>query len=369
MTTVERRIPVMLPFLGEEEAQAAAEAVRSGWVAQGPRVAEFEKRFAAAAGAAHGIAVSSCTTALHLALITLGVGPGDEVVVPSLSFIATANAARYVGATPVFADVEPVSYGIDAESVRALVTPRTKAIVVVHLYGHPVDFDPIADIAAEHGLFVVEDATEALGSRYRGRLCGTLGDVGCFSFNGNKVMTTGGGGMVLARDPERLAHMRRLTFQGRVPGREYIHDEVGFNYAMSNLPAAVGVAQMEELDGLLARRRAVAERYAAALAGVPGLEFCREAEWAQTNWWLQSVLVDAERYGEDRNELMDRLAGEGIEARPFFHPLHRLPPYAEFARGELPMSDRLHATGVSIPSSASLEPSQQDRVIAALARR
>jgi perosamine synthetase len=236
------------------------------------------------------------------------------------------------------------------------------------LYGHPVDFDPVAEIAREHGLWVIEDATEALGSRYRGRPCGTLGDIGCFSFNGNKVITTGGGGMLLARDPDRLDRMRRLTLQGRVPGREYLHDQIGFNYTMSNLQAAVGVAQMEQLNGLLALRREIAARYAGGLRDVPGLAFSREADWADSNFWLQSVLVDAARYGEDRNELMDRLSDAGIEARPFFYPLHRLAPYAEFADGDLPISDRLHATGVNIPSSASLREADQERVIDALAR-
>jgi perosamine synthetase len=364
------RIPLSVPVLGGNEKRYLNEAVDENWVAASGRfVFQFERMFAEYHGAPAAVSTVSGTAALHTALVALGVGPGDEVIVPALTFIASANPIRYAGATPVFADADPLHYGGDAASVYDLITPRTKAILVVHLYGHPVDFDPIAEIAREHGLFVVEDATEALGSRYRDRPCGTLGDVGCFSFNGNKVITTGGGGMLLARDPERLNHMRRLTLQGRVPGREYVHDEVGFNYTMGNLQAAVGVAQMEQLDGLLALRRAVAGRYATGLAGVPGLTFSHQAEWADSNFWLQSVLVDAERYGEDRNELMDRLNDTGIEARPFFHPLHRLPPYEEFARGDLPVSDRLHATGVSIPSSASLGEADQARVIDALARR
>jgi len=304
--------------------------------------------------------------------VALGIGPGDEVIVPSLTFVASANPIVYVGATPVFADVDDVSYGLDVESVRAAMSPRTKAIIAVHLYGHPVDFAPLAALAAEAGVPLIEDATEALGARYRDRLCGTLADVACFSFNGNKVITTGGGGMLLARDAALLAAMRKLTLQGRVPGsREYVHDEVGFNYTLSNVQAAIGVAQMERLDSLIAARRAVAARYVDALADVPGLTYAPEAEWAWSNRWLQSVLVDPAGYGEDRVELMDRLSGVGIDARPFFHPLHRLQPFADArtASAELPVSDRLHATGVCIPSSASLTPADQQRVIDALARR
>ncbi|MEA2479177.1 MAG: perosamine synthetase [Thermoleophilaceae bacterium] len=364
------RIPLSVPTLAGNELAYLSECVAENWVAASGRfVGEFERGFADYHGADDALSAQSGTAALHVAMTALGIGPGDEVIVPSLTFVATANPVRYVGATPVFADVDPLTYGLDVESVRGLVNGRTRAIVPVHLYGHPVDMDPLLEVARAAGAYVIEDATEALGSRYRGRLCGTLGDVGCFSFNGNKVITTGGGGMVLARDPELLRRMRKLTLQGRVPGREYVHDEVGFNYTLSNVQAAIGVAQLERLDQLVAARRAVAARYAEALAGVPGLTYCREAEWAWSNFWLGSVLVDPDAYGEDRDELMDRLGAAGIEARPFFHPIHRLEPFAVQGGGPLPVAERLHATGVSIPSSASLAPDAQDRVIDALARR
>jgi perosamine synthetase len=367
---VSGRIPLSEPTLAGREADYLRECIEENWVAASGRfVKQLERLFADFHGAADAVSTVSGTAALHTALVDLGVGPGDEVIVPSLTFIASANPVVYVGATPVFADVDPVSYTLDPESVAALAGPRTKAIVAVHLYGHPADMDPIVATAREHGAFVIEDATEALGSSYRGRPCGTLGDIACFSFNGNKVITTGGGGMVLAQDPERLAHMRFLTLQGRVPGREYVHSEVGFNYTMNNLSAAVGVAQMERLDDYLRARREIAARYRDGLAGVPGLTFAPEEEWAHANFWLQSVLVDPAAYGEDRDALMDRLAGAGIESRPFFHPLHRLPPFERHARGELPVSDRLHSMGVSIPSSSSLDAGAQERVIAQLARR
>ena len=215
------------------------------------------------------------------------------MIVPDLTFVASANPIRYVGATPVLADVSRQSYTLDPACLEELVTERTRAIVAVHLYGHPVDMDPVLELAAARGLFVVEDATEALGSLYKGRPCGTLGDVGCFSFNGNKVITTGGGGMLLARDPGRLAHMRLLTLQGRVPGsREYLHSEVGFNYAMSNLQGALGLAQLERLEQLLEARREIAGRYERALAGVEGLTWVGEQPSASSNFWPSTILVD-----------------------------------------------------------------------------
>jgi perosamine synthetase len=227
--------------------------------------------------------------------------------------------------------------------------------------------DPVLELASRHGLFVVEDATEALGSLYEGRPCGVLGDVGCFSFNGNKVITTGGGGMLLARDPERLAHMRTLTLQGRVPGsREYLHDEVGFNYAMSNLQGALGLAQLERLDELLEARRAVAERYALALEDVEGLVSSREQRWASSNFWLSSILVDPAVYGEDRAALAERLSAAGIDTRPFFRPLHLQAPYRECAPVAPRTSVHLHEVGLCLPSSASLEEADQDRVLSLL---
>jgi perosamine synthetase len=274
---------------------------------------------------------------------------------------------RYVGADVVLADVDPVTYTIDPESVRRLIGPRTRAIIAVHLFGHPADMDALERLAEEHGLWLIEDATEALGSRYHGRACGLLGDVGCFSFNGNKVITAGGGGMLLARDPSRLGRLRSLTRQAREPGTpEYLHSEVGFNYVLSNLHGAVGLAQVERLDELVEARRAIARRYAAELRDVPGLTFAHEAKWAESNFWLSSVLVDAEVYGEDRIALAERCERAGIEVRPFFQPLHQIVPYAHARRADLSVSEYLHKRGVSLPSSASLCPEDQERVLAVL---
>jgi len=294
-----------------------------------------------------------------VALTEAGVGPGDEVIVPTLTFIASANPVCYLGAAPVFVDVDPVTYTADPARVAEAISPATRAIVVVHLYGHPVDMDPILALAGDRGIMVIEDATEALGSRYRGRLCGTLGDLGCFSFNGSKVMTAGGGGMVLVSDSERLEHVRHLTLQARQRGREYVHDEIGFNYALSNLQAAVGLAQLEQLPELLRRRREVASRYASAFAELEGAVFSPEADWASSNFWLQSVLLDP----ADRDTVLDALDAAGVESRPFFFPLHRLPPYRGERQPDLPVADDLHARGVSLPSSADLTARDQQYIV------
>jgi perosamine synthetase len=370
VSSSETRIPLSVPVLGGNEAAYLNACVEENWVAANGRFTRaFEEAFAARHGVEEVVSTVTGTAALHTALVDLGIGPGDEVIVPDLTFIASANPVRYVGATPVLADVHPHSYTLDPVRVEELVSDRTRAIIAVHLYGHPVDMDPVLDIARRRGLFVIEDATEALGSHYKGRPCGTLGDVGCFSFNGNKVITTGGGGMLLARDPERLAHMRVLTLQGRVPGsREYLHSEVGFNYVMSNLHGALGLAQLEQLDELLRARRAVAERYAQALEGVVGLTYAREAEWARSNFWLGSVLIDPEAYGEDRDQLAARLSAAGVDTRPFFRPLHLQAPYQGCAPAEPSVSSHLHEVGLSLPSSASLAPADQDRVLTLLRR-
>jgi perosamine synthetase len=375
------RIPLSEPSLGEAEAEYLQRCIEENWVASGGRfVKEFEERFASFHGSASAVSTASGTAALHLALIELGVGPGDEVLVPALTFVASANAVRYTGAESVFVDVDPVTYTIDPLDAARRISERTRALMAVHLYGHPADMDALLTLADAHDLALVEDATEALGTRYRGQLCGTLGDVGCFSFNGNKVITTGGGGMVLAADGERLEHIRHLTLQGREPGSwEYEHDEVGFNYALSNLHAAVGLAQMQRLEELLARRRAAAARYANALEGAADLTFCREAPWAQSNFWLTSVLVDPAMHGRSREQLMRALGDAGIQSRPFFTPLPDTRAYRpeavgarpscdppRIAGGDFPVARRLHATGLSLPSSAGLEEADQDRVIAEL---
>lgn len=361
------RIPLSVPSLGEREALYLQQCIEERWVAgKGRFVREFEALFAEMHGMEDAVSLSSGTAALHLALLEAGVQPGDEVIVPALTFVASVNPVLYLGGTPVLVDVNPRTFTLDPGAFEAAITDRTRAVVVVHLFGHPVEMDPVIAIAHDHDVAIVEDATEALGSTYKGLLCGTLGDFAAFSFNGNKVITSGGGGMVLARDPERLAHIRHLSLQARVPGTfEYRHDELGFNYGLSNLQAAVGLAQLETLAERLAARRGIFDRYLQALDGQPGLRFTQEEPWARSNCWLMSVLIDDERYGRDRDRVMRDLDAVGIEARPFFAPLGRHPHLRQFA-GDAPVADRVHSQGLNIPSSADLDAAAQERVIAAL---
>jgi perosamine synthetase len=365
------RIPLSEPTIGALEARYVRECMDENWIAANGRfVRELEALFAEIHGQPTAVSTVSGTAALHLGMVELGVGPGDEVIVPALTFVATANAVRYTGAMPVFVDVDPVTYTIDPAAVAAAITPRTRALVAVHLYGHPADMDSLGEIARQHRLAIVEDAAEALGSIHRGRRCGTIGDIGCFSFNGNKAITAGGGGMVIASDPARLEHIRHLSRQGRQPDtREYLHDEIAFNYTLSNLHAAIGLAQLERLDELVDRRRAIAARYASAIAEVPGLTFCEQAPWARSNFWLMSVLVDERAYGRSRRQLMGELDRAGIDSRPLFTPLPDIGAYRDTAAVDIPVSRRLHDRGLSLPSSASLAEADQERVIAELLTR
>jgi perosamine synthetase len=367
LSQIPSRIPLSEPSVGAREAVYLQQCIEENWVAsKGRFVREFERLFASIHGHPEAVSTTSGTAALHLACCELGLGPGDEVLVPALTFAASPNSVLYTGAVPVFVDVDPDTFAIDPAAAAARLTPRTRAIMVVHLYGHPADMDSIADLAEAHDLAVIEDATEALGSRYRGRLCGTLGDLGCFSFNGNKVITAGGGGMILARDPERLAHIRHLSVQSRVPGSvEYLHDEVGFNYGLSNLQAAVGLAQLERLEEFIACRREIAARYASRLADAEEVTFSGEAEGVVSNYWLMSVLTHGTSQGADRESVMAALADANVEARPFFTPLPELPPYASLDNtpSDFSVARDLHARGISIPSSATLDREQQDRVV------
>src|SRR5581483_301487 len=275
---LDRRVhlPVAEPFLGDEELRYVAECVQTGWVSSaGKFVRRFEELFAELFEVEHAVAVSNGTTALHLALLALGIGPGDEVIVPALTFVATANAVTYCGATPVFADSEPTTWNIDPELAAAAVTPRTKAIVAVHLYGHPADLDPLLEL----GVPVVEDAAEAHGARYRGRPVGSLGAVGTFSFYGNKIVTTGEGGMVVTDRADLAARVRQLRDHGMDPDRRYWHPVLGFNYRLTNLQAALGVAQLEKLDAILERKARLAELYAEGLRDVPGIVLPTAEPW------------------------------------------------------------------------------------------
>ncbi|MDQ0285619.1 perosamine synthetase [Desulfofundulus luciae] len=354
MTSI--RIPLDAPNIGELEKEYVLRALESGYVSSiGPLVSEFEGRFAGYVGARYAVATVNGTAAIHLALRLLGIGPGDEVIVPALTFIATANPVVYVGATPVVVDVDPLTWNIDPDEVERAVTDRTRAVIPVHLYGNPADMSRLMDIARRHGLYVIEDAAEALGATYNGQHVGTFGDIGIFSFNGNKVITTGGGGMLVTNDPDLAARARLLVNQGRAFGvMEYEHLEIGYNFRLTNTQAALGLAQMERLEQFLATKRRNASLYRELLNKVPGLGWQQELHEGRSSWWLFSILVNPNDFGQDRYALARRLQGAGIQVRPLFLPLSRQPAYAGYGLKTCPVAESLHRRGLNLPSASFL---------------
>jgi perosamine synthetase len=308
--------------------------------------------FAEFCGTSYAIATSNGTTALHLALLALDIGPSDEVIVPTLTFIATANAVTYTGARPVFVDSEPETWNLDPDLIEEAITSRTKAIIPVHLYGHPANMAPILEIAVQHGLSVVEDAAEAHGACYKGCRVGGIGDIGTFSFYGNKIITTGEGGMVVTTRADLADKMRMLRDHGMAPDQFYWHPILGYNYRMTNLQAAIGVAQMEKIDDILSSKRYIAHTYKERLRNVPGIVLPPQALWAQNVHWLYTIMVDAELFGCTRDDLAIRLSEQGIETRPIFPPLHTQPIYDSGQR--FPVAERFAATGLSLPSAPGL---------------
>jgi len=363
------RIPIAEPDLTGNELKYVTDCVVTGWVSSiGSYVTAFEERMAAMCGRRYAIATSNGTTALHLALVVLGLGPGDEVIVPSMTFVATANVVSYTGATPVFADSEADYWQIDPAQIEALVTDRTRAIIPVDLYGHPVDADAIAAIARRHHLHVIEDAAEAHGAMYKGRPCGTLGDMSCFSFYGNKIITTGEGGMILTDDLAWCERARFLRDHAMSTTERYYHPEIGFNYRLTNIQAALGLAQMERLEEFVEIKRRNAARYAERLAGVPGIVQHPQAEWAKSVYWMYSVLVTP-GYPLKRGELVAALKERGVDSRPFFRAIHTMPSHHR--DHVLPVAERLAQQGLNLPSSTRMTEEQIDFVaqqIAELAR-
>jgi perosamine synthetase len=356
-------IPISKPLIGPREKQLVLDALDSGWVSSiGKYIDEFETNFARYCGTEYALAVSNGTTGLHLALVALGLGPGDEVIVPDLTFVATANAVSYTGATPILADIDADTLCIDPASVKSLITKRTKAIIPVHLYGHPADMDALAEIGEAHGLDIIEDAAEAHGAKYRGRRVGSLGKCGVFSFYGNKIITTGEGGMLITNDRKFYERARRLRDHAMSPERRYFHEERGFNYRITNLQAALGVAQLERIEEFLLRRREIMDWYNAEIAATDGVRLNRVKNWAKSAFWM--VCLEVDRLDEPRRDaLMRSLRARGIDTRPYFYPLSSMPMYRQAA---LPVAERKSRTGLNLPSFYDLTRKDVERICGAV---
>lgn len=364
-------IPVNEPLLDGNELAYVTDCVKSGWISsEGSYVSAFEEALAERCDRTHGIAVTNGSVALELAVESLDIGEGDEIVLPTFTIVSCLAPVLRRGATPVFVDADPVTWTMDVSALDSLVTTRTRAIMPVHIYGLPVDMDPILEVADRHGLAVIEDAAEAAGSLYRGHPCGSFGDVSCFSFYANKHVTTGEGGMLLTDDDDlakRLRSLRNLCFQ---PGRRFVHEELGHNARMTNLQAAIGLAQVESLDRHIARKRELGERYRAGLADVAGLEFApASTAYADNDHWVFGFVIDDE-LPTDAAGFAARLAAHGIGTRPFFFPLHLQPALRAFRiepmPGRFPVAERLAERGLYLPSGLGTTDDQIDRAVDAV---
>jgi perosamine synthetase len=348
-------IPIAEPCLGKEELKNVIEAVKSGWISsKGRFIEEFENKFSEYCGVKYGVATSSGTSALHLALAALGIKSG-EVIVPTLSFVAVANVVTYNGATPIFVDSHPEYWCLDPGKIEEKITKKTKAIIPVHLYGHPCDMDAILDIARENNLCVIEDAAESHGAEYKGKKVGGFGDVACFSFYGNKVITTGEGGMCLTDNEELAEKLKILRDHGMDPNKKYWHSVIGFNYRMTNLQAAIGVAQIKKLDKFVEMKRKIAKLYKKELEELERKNLIKlhpEMKWAKCTYWMFSLLIN-DKFGISRNEVIKKFETEKIETRPFFYPIHTLPIYK--TNRIYPVAEELSKKGLNLPSSVKLD--------------
>jgi perosamine synthetase len=369
-------IPTNEPLLAGRERQYVLDCVESGWISSaGSYIERFERDWATYCGMAHGIAVSNGTTALQVAVDALKLGPGDEVIMPSFTIISCALAVVRAGATPVLVDCDPHTYCMDLDETATAVTSHTKAIMPIHMYGHPVDMDVIQDLAEKHGLAIIEDAAQAHGCEYHSRRggnnawrrCGGLGTISTFSFFANKLVTTGEGGMVLTNDSglaERSRSLRNLCFQPR----RFFHEEMGYNYRLTNLQAAIGVAQVERMDDILARKRHMGERYNQGLAGIDGLQLATQQDWARINYWMYAGVLDEKR-GLDAKTLAQALRKKNIETRPFFLGMHEQPVFHDmglFRDQKLPVTERIYKQGLYLPSGLAITDDQVDEVIGAV---
>jgi len=379
-------IPLSVPELRGNEWAYVKECLDTNWVSSaGPFVNRLEKLVAGYSGNAHGVATATGTAALHIALLAVGVQPDDEVLTPTLTFIAPANAIRYAGAWPVLIDVEPEYWQMDpalvsdffkrecrwkeGKLINKTTGRRVKAILPVHILGHPVDADTIIQLAREFGLAVIEDATESLGAEYKGTKVGHLGDIACFSFNGNKIITTGGGGMIVTDNSDLAERARYLSTQAKDDPIEYVHKEIGYNYRLTNLQAALGCAQMEQLDSFIEAKRAISHAYSQGLQVLEGIESMREASWAYSVYWMYTILVNEELFGEDRRALMQRLSACGIQSRPLWQPLHLSPVYQNAQALLTGSAESINRRALSLPCSVGLPMTDLNYVVARVSRK
>ena len=379
-------IPLCVPEVRGNEWKYIKECLDTNWISSvGPFVDRFERELAAHVGAKHAVATVNGTAALHVALLVAGVQPDDEVLVSTLTFISPANTIRYVGAWPVFIDAGPDYWEMDPQRVvdfldeecqwrnGALYNRTTgrgvKAILPVHILGHPVDMDPILEVARKHNLTVIEDAAESLGAQYKGRMVGHLGDVACFSFNGNKIITTGGGGMIVTDNESWARKAKYLTTQAKDDPVEFVHHEIGYNYRLTNIQAAMGCAQLEQLDDYIAAKRRIGATYTQALKDVPGITPMREEAWAESIFWMYTVLVEEAQYGMDSRALLRRLNARQIQTRPLWQPAHQSPAHCGMRATDCAVAERLNRDAISLPCSVGLTPQEQQRVIENIVRR
>ena len=348
-------IPIAEPSLGKEELNLLTKAFKSGWISsKGEFIEKFENEFARYCGRKYGVAVSNGTVALHLALVALDIGKRDEVIIPDLTFIATANAVTYTGAKPIFVDSHPDYWCIDPEKIEEKISKKTKAIIPVHLYGHPCDMDPILDIAEDNNLYLIEDAAEAHGAEYKGKKVGSFGDISCFSFYGNKIITTGEGGICLTDDKELSEKMRLLKDHGMNPHKRYWHEIVGYNYRMTNLQAAIGLAQLKKINKFIKKKRQIARLYEEGLRDLSDkgkITLHPEMSWAKNVYWMYSILINTE-FGVSRDKLIAELEKKGIESRPFFYPINEMPPYK--LKDKFKIAYMLSRSGINLPSQSNL---------------
>ena len=370
LTYMDKRIPLSEPIISGKEWKYIKECLDTGWVSTaGKFVDQFALAFKDYVGSAHAVPTQSGTAGLHVALLVLGLQPNEEVLVPTLTFVATANVVRYCSAYPVFIDIEPNYLTLDVGKVKSFLEQqcvakdgalwnktsgrRIRGLIPVHLYGHPTDMDPLLEIAQQYNLFIVEDATEAVGSKYKGKSVGTIGNIGVYSFNGNKMITTGGGGMVVTQNKLLAEEIQHLTTQVKSPGLEYHHTEIGYNYRLTNIQAALGLAQLEQLPNFLEKRRAISKFYRNQLSTVDGIRVQQDADWAFNDCWLSWILVE-KKYPKTRAELLALLNEKNIQARPFFIPLHILPPYKGCQTYHIENAIEAYNMGLNLPSHAAL---------------